>query len=286
MPIALKGLQVFIATPDGLDDIRKCFQKVVTAYNVADAVRRGVIFVPVAWKDAFGGRGRPQDHINRELAPCDYFVMVLHDRWGTPSGTTDRHGRPYRSGVEEEYCTAKELHQAGSMLDMLVFFRAVDPHQRADPGEQLSQVLAFRQELEAEHSDHYRTFELEEEFADELRRHLAKWLFESQTSEPSQEVPAPTSASSVAETPSEGTPLERASALILAKKFTEAETLLAGLTAAADNAEAVVLYAELLARLSQRRQAAQMFGEAIRLALAHSEEAVHARALVGLAKLH
>lgn len=280
----LRGLRVFIASPGGLDDVRQCFHKVITAYNEADAVRRGTIFLPIAWKDAFGGRGNAQAHINRELQTCDYFVMILHDRWGSPTGSLNRQGEPYRSGTEEEYTLAKELHDAGSMSDMLVFFRAVERGQRADPGEQLSQVLAFRRQLEDDHSIAYLTFEEVDQFADELRRHLAKWLRDSERQGDEGDVakaaPPPPPVPQAG-----GTALDHAVALVGAKRFTEAETLLAGLTTDG-NAVAAVTYAELLAGLSQLHQAEAMFGQAIALSERQGAPDVHARALVGLAKIH
>jgi hypothetical protein len=42
--------------------------------------------------------GRPQSLINEDLKDCDYFVLILWDRWGSPSGD-----ERYTSATSEEY---------------------------------------------------------------------------------------------------------------------------------------------------------------------------------------
>ena len=54
----------------------------LNAYNVAEAIPRQAMFFDVRWEDTFAGVGRPQELINRHLEKCDYFVLVLWDRWG------------------------------------------------------------------------------------------------------------------------------------------------------------------------------------------------------------
>ena len=56
---------------------------VIEKYNSEDAIRRGVVFIPVGWELTLGGLGRPQAIINQDLEECDAFVLVLHDRWGS-----------------------------------------------------------------------------------------------------------------------------------------------------------------------------------------------------------
>ncbi len=92
MPIDLKGYRIFIATPGGLEPERRSFRRVIGEYNDTDALRRGVMFFPVGWEDTLGGMGRPQALINKDLRECDYFVLVLWDRWGSPTGRVPEEG--------------------------------------------------------------------------------------------------------------------------------------------------------------------------------------------------
>lgn len=47
MPIELKGYQVFIASPGGLESERESFRETLAEYNETDALHRGVQFFPV-----------------------------------------------------------------------------------------------------------------------------------------------------------------------------------------------------------------------------------------------
>ena len=136
---------------------------------MSDAEPRGVLFHPVGWEDTLAGPGRPQELINNDLRDCDYAVFVLHDRWGTPTGS-------YSSGTEEEWSIAEELYAATKLRRVILFFKKVDARQMTDPGDQLKQVLAFRKKVETERKHFFKPFEQADVFCEELRRQLGKWL--------------------------------------------------------------------------------------------------------------
>jgi tetratricopeptide (TPR) repeat protein len=172
MPLPLKGLRVFIASPGGLEAERKAFREVLQKYNEDDAHFRGVAFIPMGWEVTVGGVGRPQELINRDLEKCDYCVLVLHDRWGSPTGSGE-----FSSGCEEEYKLALAcLADDRDMSDLMVCFKGVDDAKMADPGPQLLKVLDFRREMEDQKKIFYETFDEVERFCDLLRSRLAKWL--------------------------------------------------------------------------------------------------------------
>ena len=83
MPDDLKRYRVFIASPGGLPEERKAFRDVIQHYNEMDAMERGIVFTPVGWEITLGGVGRPQSLINEDVKKCDYFVLLLWDRWGS-----------------------------------------------------------------------------------------------------------------------------------------------------------------------------------------------------------
>lgn len=167
---------MFIASPGGLDEERRAFKDIVREYNEADAGPRGVSFRAVGWEDTLGGLGRPQALINREVSDCDYCIVVLWDRWGSPPDSEDR--SEYSSGTEEELAVARECvgNNDDPMADVLLLFKAVEPRHRSDPGPQLQKVLDFKAELESTKEVLYQSFDSLDRFRGIVRSHLARWL--------------------------------------------------------------------------------------------------------------
>ena len=118
--------------------------------------------------------GRPQELINEDLRRCDFCVVVLRDRWGSPAGG----GSHYSSGTEEEYYVARECLANGTMRNMVVLFGAVDASKLSDPGEQLKKIIAFRRELEEHKELLFSTYDEFSVFEKQLRSQLAGWLRE------------------------------------------------------------------------------------------------------------
>ncbi len=174
MPDDILLYRVFIATPRGLEAERRLFVRTLDAYNIAEAIPRQAMFFPVGWEDTLAGLGRPQELINHDLDKCDFFVLVLHDRWGTPPGGDPK----YTSGTEEEYRLAMEHVQDAKhrLRQIVVFFKNINDDKLQDPGEQLRRVLAFRREVETSRKLLYTPFDDPTEFGERLRRHLAEWL--------------------------------------------------------------------------------------------------------------
>ncbi len=96
---SISQYRVFIASPSGLDDVREAFRDELALYTETDADPREIAFKAVGWEETLGGPRRAQSLINDDLRTCDAFVLVLHDRWGTP---LDAEG-PYTSGCQEEF---------------------------------------------------------------------------------------------------------------------------------------------------------------------------------------
>jgi tetratricopeptide (TPR) repeat protein len=172
MPKSITQYRVFIATPSGLDDERKAFQKALKGYSDSEADPRMVAFHPVGWEDTLPGVGRPQEQINEDLKQCDYAVFVWHDRWGSPTCNG------IMVGTEEEWHLAEELYKSLQVRNILVFFKNVDERQLRDPGEQLKQVLAHKKRIEEEKRYLFKSYDKPDEFCDELRKLLARWLLD------------------------------------------------------------------------------------------------------------
>src|SRR5947208_1405622 len=138
MPKLLTQYRVFICSPGGLDEERKRFRRILERYTAVHSEPRGVAFQPVGWEETVGGVGRPQELINDDLKQCDYAVFVLHDRWGSPTGSG------HTSGTEEEWAIAEQLYRETKVRNIALFFKDIDARQLRDPGEQLKKVLEFK----------------------------------------------------------------------------------------------------------------------------------------------
>lgn len=173
MPLSLTGLQVFIASPNGLTKEREKFRSTLLAYNEDHAIWDGISFIPIGWESVSPGAERPQERINRKLRDSDYLVLILWDRWGSPS---DKKGE-FTSGTHEEFsialgCLADEK---APMRDVVVFFKAVDARALSDPGEQLKQVRKFKLGLEEHKQLMFKTFDSEDELARYLQQLMGEW---------------------------------------------------------------------------------------------------------------
>ncbi|MFO0835932.1 MAG: tetratricopeptide repeat protein [Phycisphaerales bacterium] len=273
MPTQLTAYRVFIASPSGLDDVRDAFRKIIQEYNEDEANSRGVSFIPVGWELTTPGKGRPQERINADIRECDFFVLVLHVRWGSPTSAPTASG--FSSGCEEEWAVANGVfgEKPRSMLEVVAFFRAAPTPQMADPGEQLRRVLEFRKKLEVEKTHHYQSFDVVSEFERYLRRLLGRWLFDHEkgggapkvgggplvplapvSGEPSIEAASAPTGRAFDANPADQMAIE-AEGLADAGKLVEAEELFAKATAGGSDLSAMLRFAKFLDRVGQLERA-------------------------------
>lgn len=285
MVVALKGIRVFIATPSGLDDVRKRFYDRLIRFNHDDAHERGVNFIPVGWELSLAGKGRPQGQINEEVARCDYMVLVLSDRWGTPPS----HAGPFTSGTEEEYEVARQCieNPEAPMRNIAVMFQGVDPGRLTDPGEQLKKVLAFKERLEAERSLLFTTFDSAEEFDNDLLSHLLRWMRDEDEGATAT-ISAPPSGSSDSSIPEsvdapgatvEESALEEAKRLTKEGRLTRAESIYARSIAGPPNIEALTQYSRFLRRTGRLERSLSVSDELLTIAREHGDKAAEIEAL-------
>ncbi|MDZ4262128.1 MAG: tetratricopeptide repeat protein [Pseudomonadota bacterium] len=275
MVVEIDGYKVFIASPGGLEKERKAFACTLDDYNETDALHRGKLFIPKGWEVTLAGMGRPQALINEEICECDYFVLLLHDRWGSP---TDVEGQcKYSSGTQEEYHVALECinDPEKSLRQMVVLFKAVDPGKLSDPGPQLSQVLEFKKKLEGEKQLLFYTFDEMATYEKRLRAHLAQWVRDAENPS-AQPVVMPndvtldvSDARPATEDANRHTGmLAEADALADAGRLTEAEALYARGAVSGNSLEAINAYGHFLIRIGRLAQAEAMFERCQELAQA------------------
>jgi len=174
----LNMFRIFLGSPSGLKIFREAFYAEIDFFSKTHAERRGVIFSVKKWEDIPTKYGRPQSIINETLATCKGYVLLLHDRWGSPPG--DSGGRSFSSGSEEEFRIAEEMYKRKQMHKIGVYFKNVDPERLQSPDEQLARVLKFKRWLEIEHILLYN--ELADADIDKFRQKvhifMADWLDE------------------------------------------------------------------------------------------------------------
>jgi len=175
MAFKLKGYKVFIASPSGLEKERKRFVTEIDKYNKNEALPRSFFFQGVGWEDTFPGLGRPQSLINQELKKCDFFILLLHDKWGSFPGVNEKNAT---SGTEEEFLIALDCCKSSEfpMKQVVCIFKSVSPINLADPDVQLQKVLEFKRKIETEKLLLYTTYLSLDEFGEFLRRNLGEWL--------------------------------------------------------------------------------------------------------------
>lgn len=299
MAINLKGYRVFIASPGGLEEEREAFRKVINDYNYSDALYRGVTFIPVGWEFTRGGKGRPQELINRHLRECDYLVLILWDRWGNPTVKVSEEG--HTSGTEEEYNEALKCIEDSEcpMKDIVIFFKAVDARKLSDPGEQLQKVLKFREKIEKEKSILFEAYDVVENFERNLRGYLAEWVRKHEdgdTSDDSRPNPPSTDSPVIgAEQSSSSTQdhqdselqnsddlIKTAKEIAFEGRFTEAEILFAKAVSINNDLNALLSYGNFLIQRDRLEQAKKNFERVVTLAGKTNELEWKARALNNL----
>ncbi len=275
MVVEIDGYKVFIASPGGLEKERKAFACTLNDYNETDALHRGKLFIPKGWEVTLAGMGRPQALINEAICECDYFVLLLWDRWGSPTGVEGQ--SKYSSGTEEEYHVALECinDPEKPLRQMVVFFKAVDPGKLSDPGPQLTQVLEFKKKLEREKQLYFFTFDEMATYEKRLRAHLARWVrdAENPSAQPlviSDDVTLDVSDSRPAteDTNRHTGMLTEADALADAGRLTEAEVLYARAAVSGNSLEAINAYGHFLSRIGRLAQAEAMYERCQELAQA------------------
>ncbi len=174
MSIELNCFRIFLASPPGMALERSAVLDEIDRYNKAEAMERGVLFVPAGLKASFSAFGREQT--GPQILESDYFVLLLWDRWGAGSGS--QAGATSKSGTETEYSVALECYQDPDrpMTELVMMFKAVGPQQMSDPGPQFEKVLEFRKEIEG-HKDHRAdSFDSTRRCRSLMRWHLATWV--------------------------------------------------------------------------------------------------------------
>jgi hypothetical protein len=159
-------LVAFIASPGDVAEERRAARDIVEELNKVLRNLNWQIDL-LGWEDTMPGVARPQELINKDVDACGLFIGLLWKRWGQPTGE-------YSSGFEEEFERVLKRREGTGSPEIWLSFKRVDPELLKDPGEQLGQVLAFRQRQIQQRQVLFK------EFADveEWRSLLRTWLLQ------------------------------------------------------------------------------------------------------------
>ena len=157
-----RAIRIFIASPSDLQEERKIFVDIVTEVNQLIAHSMGYHLEAIGWETTMPGMGRAQELINNDLLGCNLFIMLLWNKWGSPTGK-------YTSGTEEEFYVAIEAYRKKGEPEIWLFFKEADPNNRQEA------VSTFRKMIENEQIVKYNCFNDTSEWRDILRMCLCKW---------------------------------------------------------------------------------------------------------------
>lgn len=231
-------------------------RSIVDEFNATDGYEQGAAFFVRGWEQLSGTVGRPQEIINQAvLRDCDYLILILGRRWGTPPQL----GEGYDSGTEEEFFEALALlaDRDAPMRDVMILFKdsgAIDEGE--DP--QFERVRSFRDRLERGRQVLFNVFDTDLSFASFVRGALRGWSRDVGDKEAKVvELPEPTHA----ERPAPGTSVTRLLELATAKAAeglaVQAERLFGAATADGDP-DALIQFAKFMRRTGRYTRAIEM----------------------------
>ncbi len=146
--------RVFCATPSDaeadLENERQAFYEVVGQVNEAEAMPRGMLFVPVSVLPNLTNITVYQPSIDENVRTCTFFVQVLDHTWG-----------PGTRNFEPSYRLATQCCAGVSLLLKVPNGRQIEPG-----------VAAFRESQKPPAV----TFESLDDFKVHLRSQLSVWL--------------------------------------------------------------------------------------------------------------
>ena len=162
MPFPAIGINVMIASPSDVEEVRQAARGIIHEWNDTNAQEQRIVLLPMGWQSHSSPKmgDRPQEIINTQLLnPCDLLVAIFWTRLGTATGEA-------ASGTVEEITK----HVAAGKTAMVYFSNA--PISPASINHlQYDAVRAFRKECTQQGLFH--DFSSLEQFRNDFRRHLA-----------------------------------------------------------------------------------------------------------------
>lgn len=169
MNISYRKIRVFVASPSDVIAEREALSSIINEMNLtisALAPEKGAILELLRWEThVYPLMGRPQAVINEQIGEYDIFIGIMWKRFGSNTGVAG-------SGTEEEYRRAFSQWKINNSPRIMFYFNKAPfrPPTTVEEVEQLSRVVAFRNELAGEGL--IWEYESAQSFADVVRPHL------------------------------------------------------------------------------------------------------------------
>ncbi len=148
--------RIFCATPFELEDERNAFYQVMSEFNEAYAMPRGILLVSVSLVPQMADKRPYQAAVNDNIKASRYYIQLIEDSWGPPERNMER---DYALAVK--YCADPESNLKQSVL---LCKKPLLPH-RVEP--EIVQLKSSGQHLE---------FDTIDEFKQLLRNLFEGWL--------------------------------------------------------------------------------------------------------------
>ena len=142
-------IRVFFSAPAGLRDELQMARGALDVLSDETREDEGVQFLTYSPGSTPGGAPRPRRMTDEDIRRCDYFVLVLRDRWRDRSHSTDALAWSTPDPEADFELAAECLSARGlPMRGILVMFSALDRARLAASDFQLQQIQLFRRHLE------------------------------------------------------------------------------------------------------------------------------------------
>jgi hypothetical protein len=169
MPKDLTALSVFLASPGDVIKERKAVRDIVNETDEDLWDSRGVCLRVLRWEDAPRGLGDPQGIINEYSEDADLVVVIFNERFGSATAN-------YPSGTLEEFERARARWESRGTPQVKIFFQQPAAQALRKPGEQLKQVLDFKERFWQQRIGLYTEYKNHRDFEAKFRREFSKWL--------------------------------------------------------------------------------------------------------------
>lgn len=175
MPLPSRNLNIFIASPSELLELRDSADKIISYLSRLVKDQFGLSLSVLRWENNSPNGDYIQSNIYKKLKKSDLFIMIIGRTLGNvnPEIKDDC----YQSSTVREYRIVQEVRDFGHINgpEIFSYFEAIkDKRLLKDPGPQLSKVLEFKKEVSDEIT--YRIYESNIDFGCQLRDDLLRWL--------------------------------------------------------------------------------------------------------------
>jgi hypothetical protein len=164
MPDTYENYNIFISSPGGLEEERRSSERVISSINKTIKETLKISLDALMWEKLSPvtpdlSTEKIQDRINKEVTRSDFFILILHKRYGTTE-----HGST-KSNTEREIEAILKNRQQNHHIKILAYFKDIGHND--DQGEQEKRARDFRDRL-AKAGVFYKNFRDHHEFTESL----------------------------------------------------------------------------------------------------------------------